>query len=765
MFKRIIAIILLIASLLVLPSCDDEQASAKAKAKAKRRITVTEYVSGLTTKKIAPLQEKLDLLMHPLKDAVALYGDNYILTWDGVYITLDFLDADCSVEAYVGAEFEEYDWYNNFIDINDCNVMEYLSYIPIERVILKEEGTLLTDGITVGMSAKNIAKKLKVSSIDYQDSASMITTETDGDGKQVKAYYNSDERGDVFYIVVFHGNDLARVEFVTSHGYLTKKKSDSDHGKQLITDAFAFVTENKLASFDMQDLAYQGTIYSSHYDSWFDNWTFTKGDYEGYEINVEQAPPHRIYISAAFRGFPFLFWCDGSYVDPMLSFVGKWRNYNDLTYIDIKSISKEGIVVFDMYTDVGKETTKMVLVENLSTVLNEIPQTLDEYLYAEAIAESLDGDVQLCNDEVQSGYYIYGGDKIYLIDSLLLSLDGSVQYLPRSMTARVGCGPLPMHIPQEEPQYTQESTWGYMEYFGRDDQNEENILKTNATGGEALLNEYLNKVYKTSGISYAGTDYKYLYDYVFPVNDATYHVWESTYGESSHYLYVDSVNQLILRESRSSVAAKYAKDLIYKDRTLVSTKSYANQVYSTLDQTITIDLINRTITNTNSTVQRINISDVGLDTVRGNERYMFFANVGERYIFNGYLLFDHTTWGATLHITDSNIPDFKIGMYYLNCDQFFLDSTIGVVGVPEDDGEKYLDDTVSEIQQETKLVVREYSGKIIGYIYVKENGDKTVKNFSGKILGYYYADRDVTTDFYGKILTRGDTSSALLFSQ
>lgn len=52
-----------------------------------------------------------------------------------------------------------------------------------------------------------------------------------------------------------------------------------------------------------------------------------------------------------------------------------------------------------------------------------------------------------------------------------------------------------------------------------------------------------------------------------------------------------------------------------------------------------------------------------------------------------------------------------------------------------------------------------------GYIYIKENGDKTVKNVSGKILWYYYAERNVTTDISGKILSRGDTSSALLYQQ
>ena len=143
---------------------------------------------------------------------------------------------------------------------------------------------------------------------------------------------------------------------------------------------------------------------------------------------------------------------------------------------------------------------------------------------------------------------------------------------------------------------------------------------------------------------------------------------------------------------------------------------------------------------------------------------MFFSQIGERFSLNGYVVFDHTTWGASLHITDSNIPNFDIGVYYLDCQTFFLDPNVGVIGVPQDSENKdYVEDKVEEVEKETKLVIREFSGKIIGYIHIAENGDKTVKAFSGKILGYYDASRDVTTNFAGKILYQGDASSALLF--
>ena len=62
-------------------------------------------------------------------------------------------------------------------------------------------------------------------------------------------------------------------------------------------------------------------------------------------------------------------------------------------------------------------------------------------------------------------------------------------------------------------------------------------------------------------------------------------------------------------------------------------------------------------------------------------------------------------------------------------------------------------------QQET---IRDFYGKIIGYYEHMPNGDITVRNFYRQILGYYRANRDVTTDFYGRIIARGNAIGMLL---
>jgi hypothetical protein len=58
--------------------------------------------------------------------------------------------------------------------------------------------------------------------------------------------------------------------------------------------------------------------------------------------------------------------------------------------------------------------------------------------------------------------------------------------------------------------------------------------------------------------------------------------------------------------------------------------------------------------------------------------------------------------------------------------------------------------------------IREFSGKVIGYIETKPNGDKVVRDFYRRLLGTYNKKLNVTKDFYGRTVARGDLSSMLL---
>lgn len=65
----------------------------------------------------------------------------------------------------------------------------------------------------------------------------------------------------------------------------------------------------------------------------------------------------------------------------------------------------------------------------------------------------------------------------------------------------------------------------------------------------------------------------------------------------------------------------------------------------------------------------------------------------------------------------------------------------------------------------SKTPVRDISGKIIGFIETDKDGNKQVRNFYGRILGTYDSRLDVTRDFYGKIITRGDSVVGFLYDE
>ncbi|MBQ6946476.1 MAG: hypothetical protein IJN42_00365 [Clostridia bacterium] len=58
--------------------------------------------------------------------------------------------------------------------------------------------------------------------------------------------------------------------------------------------------------------------------------------------------------------------------------------------------------------------------------------------------------------------------------------------------------------------------------------------------------------------------------------------------------------------------------------------------------------------------------------------------------------------------------------------------------------------------------IKNYQGRIIGFIEVKSNGDKVLYDFPGKILGKYNKSLNVTQDFYGRQVGKGDILMTLL---
>lgn len=58
--------------------------------------------------------------------------------------------------------------------------------------------------------------------------------------------------------------------------------------------------------------------------------------------------------------------------------------------------------------------------------------------------------------------------------------------------------------------------------------------------------------------------------------------------------------------------------------------------------------------------------------------------------------------------------------------------------------------------------IKDWRGKIIGYIQVDNKGNKILRNFYRKILGRYDKITDTTKDFYGRKIGHGDQLLILL---
>ena len=151
------------ALLILLAACR----KVPSKAITDGKLDINKYISSLSDKRTAHLKDKTKLLLHPLKDAIALYGDNYEFICEGSYAEVVFPKAQCSFEVYIGPEFEKY----SGINLDEYNVTEYLAFAQIHKVVFNQKGTAMTDGISIGMSAAEISEKFNESDcLDFNTS-------------------------------------------------------------------------------------------------------------------------------------------------------------------------------------------------------------------------------------------------------------------------------------------------------------------------------------------------------------------------------------------------------------------------------------------------------------------------------------------------------------------------------------------------------------------------------------------------------------------
>ena len=61
-----------------------------------------------------------------------------------------------------------------------------------------------------------------------------------------------------------------------------------------------------------------------------------------------------------------------------------------------------------------------------------------------------------------------------------------------------------------------------------------------------------------------------------------------------------------------------------------------------------------------------------------------------------------------------------------------------------------------------RITLKDARFRIIGYVDIAPNGDKTLRNEKFQIIGYYKKDTDVTKDARFMIVGRGDILTSLL---
>lgn len=62
----------------------------------------------------------------------------------------------------------------------------------------------------------------------------------------------------------------------------------------------------------------------------------------------------------------------------------------------------------------------------------------------------------------------------------------------------------------------------------------------------------------------------------------------------------------------------------------------------------------------------------------------------------------------------------------------------------------------------TREPVRDFYNNIIGWIDTEPNGDQTGRDFYQWIVGYYIKSRNETTDFYKRVLYKGNMLAAVI---
>ena len=58
--------------------------------------------------------------------------------------------------------------------------------------------------------------------------------------------------------------------------------------------------------------------------------------------------------------------------------------------------------------------------------------------------------------------------------------------------------------------------------------------------------------------------------------------------------------------------------------------------------------------------------------------------------------------------------------------------------------------------------LKDYYGRVFGYLHVQPNGDVWAYDYFGRLVGKYVVQENLTKDFFGKIIAQGNVVASLI---
>ena len=89
MLKKIFIEFVLVLSIFLLVACSNgSDSGGNTNNNNQATLNIEEYVSTLSDEKTTHLKSQTNLLLHPLKEAFELYGNDYEFSWHGNYVKI-----------------------------------------------------------------------------------------------------------------------------------------------------------------------------------------------------------------------------------------------------------------------------------------------------------------------------------------------------------------------------------------------------------------------------------------------------------------------------------------------------------------------------------------------------------------------------------------------------------------------------------------------------------------------------------------------------